>query len=798
MKAKHILSLLLLIGPFLMFSQSYTLSGLVKDTANNPVSYSNIVLLAVQDSTLVSGAISDEKGFFKLDNITPDKYVLKTSFLGYKTVLLPVDLSNDLTMDVVLSQDSEALQEVEITAQRPTLKRETDRLVFNIENTSLTEGNIWDILKNTPGVLMMNDKVLVKNSSNIIYLINGKRVRLSGYELEQLLSGSSAEAVQAIEVITNPSAAYDADGDAIINIKMSKNLIAGYRGSLYNNYTQGEYPRNLTGTSHFFKSKKISLYAGYSYDLKTINRVNEETVHFIENNASVGSWNSDLDRNTRSKSHNANLNFDYTINDKNTLSISGNTSIVPYWKRITQSFTQAVDSTFSSTNKTADRKVNIAATIDYVYKSKKGTELSFSAHHTNFDYERSQVVATDYRTPSNTLLRSNAFRTAADQVIQIYSAQSDLALPLKKNGTFSLGVKMSSINSKSNIAQLLTNNNSEVLDMDNSGLFKYKEDNLASYLNFKKTWNKWDLSLGLRTEYTQGDGRLESNTNQTNTYDYLEWFPSFNLTHTFNPNHSLGMGYNRRIERPTYANLNPFKFYLNDNSYVEGNPNLNPTITQIATLTYTIKDTYTFEAYYRIIDHAVAELTIQDNTNNQIKYLATNLKQNVDFGLDFSTYTSLSKRWNVYLINSIFKDKAEYFDDTNSLRSQTKWSMYTNCINYFSFLKDNSLTADVSLLYISPVIDGPAEVTSRAQVDFGLKKSFNKGKWTLSLRASDIFLTSDFTVKNQYGSQDNQYYAKFDNRWVQLGLRYKFGNTKLQTNQNTKELRERDRLENNH
>ena len=779
------------------FTQEFYISGKVSDNKSKPIVYANVVALNVQDSTIVAGSLTDENGVFEISVQEANRYLLKTSFLGYETLYKTVEPNSKEQLSITLLEKLESLNEVQITVKRPTLKRESDRLIFNVERTSLTEGNIWDILKSTPGVLMMNDEILVKNSSNIIYLINDRRIYLSGDELQQLLSGRAADAVQSVEVITNPSAKYDADGDAIINIKMSKNLVAGYNGSIFNNFTHGYYPRNSIGTSHYFKSKKTSLFAGYSYNVSKLKRENTEEINFIEDNMTGGNWDTDIDRDTWSRNHNANLNFDYFINNKSTFSISGNASITPYWKRETNAFTQALDSTFSSLNNTEDNKLNIALNADYVYKSSKGSRLSFNAHHTNFEYDRFQDVITDYRDDGNSFLRSNSFETTSDQNIKIYSAQTDLLVPFKHNGSFEIGLKTSNIDSKSDINQILTNNNSETFDLNNSGIFNYDENNIAGYINLSKKWENWDLSLGLRGEYTEGKGILESSTDDMNSFDYLKWFPTFNLSHAFNEKHSLGIGYNRRIERPTYARLNPFKFFFNDNSFVEGNPNLQPTITQIATLTYTINETFTFEAYYRIIDDMMTELGLQDNLNNQIKYLAVNLKQNIDFGLDFSTYTKLTNKWNIYVVTSVFKDEAEFFDENNELDTQSRWSTYINCINYFSFLKDDSLTADLSFLYISPIIDGPALISERAQLDFGLKKSFGKGNWILSLRASDIFQTSDFTVKNQYGNQDNQYYALFDNRWIRLGLRYKFGNTRLQTNENIKEFEERDRLKTN-
>ena len=645
----------------------------------------------------------------------------------------------------------------------------------------------------------MNDQVFVKNSPSGIYLINDRRVHLSGTDLQQLLSGSAADAVKSVEVITIPPAKYDAEGDVVINILMSKNLISGYNGSLYSNYTQGIYPRYSGGTSNFFKSKKTNLFLGYGFNWLKVSRINNEEIKFIENNAIVGNWDTDIDRNTLSKNHNAKINFDYFIDDKNTFSISGNANILPYWKRSTNSFTQAIDSTFNSLNNTNDDKFNIAVNADYVYESKNDNKLSFNFHHTYYDYDRFQEVNTEYKDQNNDFLRSNSFNTSSNQEIKIYSGQSDLEMPFKENGLLELGFKASSIDSNSEINQLLTSSNTEIIDLANSGIFNYEENNIAGYISFSKEWEKWNLSLGLRTEFTEGTGDLEGLSSETNKFDYLKWFPNGNITRKFNENNTLVISYNKRIERPGYSDLNPFQFFLNDNAFVAGNPNLLPSITEFLTLSYTLNTAFTFEVYYRKATNPFSELSFQNNESKQIKYIASNLNQNIDFGFDFSTYTPISSNWTTYAVTSIFKDEAEFFDieNNNSLETNEQWSFYANWINYFSFLEDKSLSADLSILFISPIIDGSKEVSTRAQLDFGIKKSFNKGKWILSMRASDLLQTSDFNVSNNYNNQDNQNYAKFDNQWLRLGLRYKFGNTKLQTNESIKELEERDRLNTN-
>lgn len=789
-------TLLFLFFQLCCFSQDITLTGVVKDVNNQPIEFANIVLSSAQDDSILKGTTSNESGEFIFENITAGAYKLQISFIGFQTYNQELNISSDSILnDIVLQVSTEALNTVNIIAKTPTFTKQSDRIIFNIEQTSLTEGSMMDVLKSTPGILIMNDEISVRNSSNIIYLINDKRVYLSGNDLQQLLSGTSANNVQEVEVITNPPAKYDAEGAAVINIKMSKNLITGYNGSLFGNYTQGIYPRYSAGMSHFYKTDKLNVFANYAYNQEKINRYNSGTVNFIENGSKVGQWKDEVDRNTSSKTHNATINIDYDINDYNTLSFSANGSLTPYWKRKTEMETQAIDSSFTSLNDTDDSTTNLAFNVDYVNESKSGHTLSVNLHHTNYDYDRYQDISSQYFDMNNLFSRENQFYSDSDQKTYIYSGQADYSLPLETIA-LEMGVKVSQIDSRSKVLQVNYTNALEEIDYDNSGVFNYNELNYAAYISGSKSWENWQLSAGLRGEYTNAEGDV-SNTNTTNTFDYFKLFPTVNITHDFNENHSLGLSYGKRIQRPTYSSLNPFKYYFNDYTYLQGNPNLQPTISQLATLSYTFKQTYTFELYYRYEDNPTSELVFQENNSNQLFYLPVNLDKSVDFGFDFMTYKPITNVWSIYFINSIFHETA-YFNalqSGNTIETNETWALYSNFMNFFTFLEDRSLNADVSILYMSPMINGSSDVSSRTQVDIGVKKSFKDGKWVASLKASDIFRTTDFTVKNKYLNQDNSYYSRFDNQWVRVGLRYNFGNTRLTTNEKeAKALKERNRL----
>ncbi|WP_299776547.1 outer membrane beta-barrel family protein [uncultured Formosa sp.] len=791
------LTYLFFLCSYFCVSQEIKFSGQVVDKNNTPISYANVMLVNTVDNSKIKGTITTETGHFFIQYIEAGTYILEVSFIGYSGYTLEILLDANKKLEpIVLNEFNEALDAVNLFATRPTFKKLSDRLIFNIEDTSLTEGSVMDVLQSTPGILIMNDQISVKNNSNIIYLINNKRVYLTGEDLQQLLSGTNATYVQSVEVITNPPAQYDAEGAAVINIIMSKNLIIGYNGSVYTRYTQGMYPRVRVGTSHFYKTDKLSVFANYSYGDRKKNRINTSEIHFIEDDVVVGQWNDKIDRNTESRMHDANANIDYAINDANLLSFSTNVSITPYWNRLADMTTEAIDSSFVSQNIINDSKTNAAFNLDYLNTSESGNTFTVNLHHTNYDYERDQDMSSKYYNIDNVFTRENMFNSTSIQHTYIYSAQADYNITLKEDIAFNSGAKVSLIDSKSNVNQFYLEDNRFIIDALNSGIFNYQETNYAAYVNASKTWKTWSVSAGLRGEYTDAKGDVSS-IYELNKFDYFKLFPTVNISHDFNEKHSLGLSYGKRIERPTYSDLNPFKYYFNDYTYLQGNPNLNPTLSHLTTLSYTLNGSYTFEAYYRYEKDPTSELVFQENETKQIIYLPTNLDKTVDYGFDFMTYQSFTDIWSVYVINSIFYQKS-YFNavqSENMLETNQSWSMYTNIMNFFSFTEDRSLSGEISLLYISPMINGSSNVSSRTQVDLGLKKSFNNGKWVASLKLSDIFKTTNFTVKNKYLNQDNTYHNRFDNQYFRLGLRYNFGNTKLSTNEKEdKELNERNRL----
>lgn len=808
MNLKLIVSLIFLFS-LTSLAQQLSVNGHVKDENNQPIAFCNVTLTEVLNTSAVLGATTNEDGNFIIDNLKHIDYLLKISFLGYETYQDSINLKKNLSIEsIILKEQTQNLEGVTIIAKRPTVQRLADRLVFNVENSTLSNGNVLDVLKNTPGVLVFDGAISIKNSTPTVY-INDRKVHLSSTEIKQLLEGSSASNIKSIEVITNPPAKYEAEGGSVLNINMNKGLSPGYNGSIFGTYKQGEkYPKYSLGTSHFFKSEKIDAYINYNLSPRKDYRHNSESINFIENNQITSSWETDFKRTRASSNHTLNSNIDFKINKNNTLGFSTNILVSPKnhtttdVASITDVFNavNTLDSIFKTNNHIEDQLTNLAFTLDYTHQFKKeGEQLSLSAHHTNYDYLSNQLVNTDYFfADRTTLIRNNTFQTVSDQKIALYTGQIDYELPINETSLFEMGAKFSNIASESQLIQYNYENGLPVIDTNNSDTFLYDELNYAGYASYSKDWDTWSIKGGLRTEYTDRTGNSLS-VNVVNKANYFKIFPSFYLSHALNDNNTLYFNYNKRIYRPGYSELNPFKYYLNDNTYKTGNPELLPEIDDVLTLGYTFNKKYTFEAYYRYESNPTLEITFQDNTENILKLINTNIDRNISYGLDFMTYTKIVDNWNLSVFSSLFYTEGQFIaeESNNAVFTKDKWSFISQIINYFSFLKDKSLTADLSYLYISPIVDGPSDYSSRHGLDITLKKTLWKEKGSLSIGVTDIFNTQNFTQTNKYLNQDLFLKSRLENRLIIVGFNYKFGNTRLETNEKAIELEERDRLNSN-
>lgn len=785
-----------------LFAQEFKISGIVTHTEDSEISFANMLLYAAVDTSFVKGSVSDENGFFYIDKVPPAAYLLKASYMGNHSPFIKVDVESDVDIgQISVDSKAQALSEVVVVLQKPTLEKKVDRLVFNIENTALSEGNIWEVLKSTPSVFVMNNEITVKGEKGVQILINDKKVNLPSEDILNLLNGTSANGIRAIEVITTPPAKYDAEGGTMINIKMSKNLIAGYNGAIFNRYTQGTFPQHTLGTNHYFKGEKLETSFNYSYSQRKELTNYTDITNFMENGAITDIWTSDLEVIDRANRHNASIFLDYNFNTNNRLSFSTITSFTPkfigrdYSETVIQEPNKPDSRSFFTKNDSQLSSVNTAFYLDYENRlNDKGAHLSLNTHYTYYDYDKNQELETDYYDETKTIVNENAFSTINLQRTDLYSIQADYSTPLGESFNLESGFKYALTSSESDISQQGFNREQPGIDPTEDGQFLYDENIYAAYASVDTKWENWSFKSGLRAELTKTKGDFSLDNNDIGK-DYLELFPTIYFQYTPNEKHQLGLNFKRSIIRPNFSSINPFQIFQSSNSVVEGNVNLRPSFKNSAIFSYTYNKDYTFELFYRYHKNAISLFTFQDNESKLLRFVTDNLDREMAYGLDFTYRKEILKSWDTYLLSSYFYASERFNDRNTAIRIDNNlWTLLVQFKNNLTFLEDKSLSASLNFTYVSPIIVGNSKQREYTDWEIALKKNLWGKKATISLTLSDVFNQFKLHNTRNYADQYNISYYRPDSRAFTLGFRYNFGNMGIRDNYKYKDIEERDRL----
>lgn len=795
--------LFILLLPYVFFSQN-SVSGNIQNQEKAPVAFANVILLSAEDSTSVyKGSISEDNGSFLIENVEDNTYLLKISFVGYKESLQKVIVKGNTNIPLItLEEASDALDEVVVNARKPKITRKIDRLVFDVENTTLSTGNTYEVLKRTPGVILSQGNLLVKNRPATVY-INDRKVYLSSQELQQLLEGFSAENIKSVEVITNPPAQYDAEGGAILNIKTSKNISIGYKGSLNASNTIAIVPKYNIGTSHYYKTDWLNAYASYNYNQRDLVKKDEGFIEYYTPNGDVDSrWITDFERNTYMYSHNLNTILDFTLSEASTLSLSANIQITPDsdsdingLTNINDS-TNSLDSLFTTDSRLHSQTDNIL--LAATYSTTLGEEGTFSAigNYINYDNSQFQHIMTNYFEEDGSFLRNNSFTTEAMQNSEIYTGQVDISTPLGST-SFESGLKYSSLRTESGQDYFDTNTGTRQFSEELSDELDYEEDIYAAYASMSKDWEKWSLKLGLRGEYTDVQGVSES-MGLVNSQDYFELFPTFYLNYNASEDHSFGMEYSRRITRPRFENLNTYRYFLNENNFQDGNPDLMPAISNMLKLSYSYKNKLYFDLYWDKANNAIATIPFQDNENRNLRSSSLNMDFSQQYSFDISYYDYLNDWWSVSAYTSFFYMQNDFpaLESGGQIVTNDTFGAYIYAGNFFTLSKDGTFSGEVTTTYIPDYVVGSYEFEeSQFGLNFGFRKTFFDSRLVSTVNVEDIFNTMNMPLRSQYLNQNNSFFAMPESRMIRFGVTYKFGNFKLGDNKRAITAEESARLE---
>ncbi len=784
-------------------AQNFEVTGTIKNGEDQNIPFASVFLLKVSDSTMVRGVSADDNGMFTFKNVTPSTYLIKASYIGRSSNLIGLDVSKDIVLGaLIIDQSTENLEEVIVTSMKPKIERLTDRLVFNIENSVVSQGSSWDVLKRTPGVIAMQENLMIRGQAATVY-INDRKVQLSSDEIRELLENYSAGHIKQIEVISNPPAKYDAEGGPVLNIVTNKNISMGYKGNISSTYTQSIFPKYTLGTSHFYKTEKLNLFASYIHGPRKDFKNTESAINFMDDTGVFSRWITDYDKTTKAKSHTAQLNLDYAINDRNTIILASSASISPNKTFDNMQFTEMrngqgqLDSTFVTQSDLLENKNNFSTDLTYEYSFKEEGSLVLNGHFTKYKGDNTQNAQSDYFNVDNEFMRTFGFYTDADQDIEIFTTQLDLTTTI---GIFDFetGLKGSFINSDSGIAYYNTTNDEKVLISNLSDDYRYEEQVYAGYFSLSKDWEKTSFKAGLRAEQTKSTG-FSTSLSEINDLMYFELFPTVHLNYKPHDNHSFAFDYSRKLTRPRYEELNPFRYYINENNFSEGNPNLSPSFSHNFNLNYTLNEEFYFDLYYRDNGKYISSLAFQDNQNLVLRDITQNVLESTSYGLDFTYGKSVTNWWYLYTYISFFHEDETFIALESNDQTVTNEvnGAYIDLTNYLNLSKDGTFKGEIGLTYLSGFLEGSYTQEESTNLTLGLRKTLWNKRAVLSLQANDLLNKVNSRISSKYLNQDNSYLTRPETQYVRLGFTFNFGNFRLEDNKRDIDKIERDRLSDN-
>ncbi|UIR56182.1 TonB-dependent receptor family protein [Sphingobacterium sp. SRCM116780] len=789
---KYLLGLLLV--PFLAQAQVKQLSGMVFTQAGVPLADATIVLL---DSAYqpVQESKASVTGRFDLSIKNNSRYYLTLSHLNYqsKEIYFRGDTVQAI-WSIALVPNATTLEEAQVTGARPKVIRKVDRLEFNVQNSNLSSLNSWDILKRTPMVMVNGSTISVRGNQKIVVLINERKVMLTGDELKTLLENTTGSDVQSIEVITNPPAKYEAEGSTIINIKLLKSQLYGYRGVLLALAEQSNYGKQLFGLTQYYKNEKFNFRGTYNYGRGTYARYGTDFVYYPNEQAS---WESTMTRIDENKNQNSYVfSMEYTPDTTWSINMGLNGYYGPKSTGLYEVPTVIYDkahvpesSYLTKNDHLESNKINNL----YLQVNKKinpNWSVNWSSYFTTSRKGNNQDVLTDLKfkdqEPTSTRFISNN-----DNKNQLFSTQLDFTANIKDLAV-EFGGKFSDVTTKSTLLFSDDVSGSVQERPDKSNVFDYDEQNFAVYTSMSYKWKKWSWKAGLRTENTVLNGVVTEPADQ-NHQNYWALFPTFYAQYNTEKEYQWGFSYGKRISRPAYSWLNPAKSYYNLFAYFQGDPRLRATIIHNLNLTLT-KNAWNVDLFYRYEKWPSMEISIQDNSSHQLMYHYTNIKKGQGAGLDLSKSFQFTKTWSLNTQLEAMYNENYYQDQADQLHKNKVWIGNGNISSTYTLDKNSGWNLEIGNTFTSPTIQGPFKITGYSSTYLMTNRKFLHKRLEVNLSFMDIFKTEQIKVSSLYADQNNYYKDYRDTRKVNLTLRYHFGNQKIKSSNQPARTEEQGRL----
>ncbi|RYF25426.1 MAG: TonB-dependent receptor [Flavobacteriales bacterium] len=757
-------------------------SGMVKTSSGKPIVYASVALKQ-SDDKIFKGVLTDSVGRFVFANVPNGKYKLVISSMGHISSIVPSFEVSDTKhvhefTAIKLEDDAKQLNAVTISAQKKIIEQSMDKMTLNVENSILAEGNTaLELLERAPGVKIDSDgKISLKGRTGVTVMMNGKLTYLSATELAVLLKSTNSSSISKIEIINSPSSKFDAAGNAgIINIVMKKNQVKGLNGSVSANGGAGRNARYGGGFNLNYRSTNFNVYGNYNYAYRGETEYLDFIRRFTDGQVATSRTSTQrTETNEPLNTHNFRVGIDYDLDSNNVISFLINGNLGKYihdseTSNLIRNSQGNLLSDMLTQNYDKQSWESLTFNLNYLHRfAKKGRELSadidFAPNRFSSNLNLDTYTRPNADFPSGDFARR---RGTVPAKTDVYVAKIDYTDVLNDKIKLEAGAKSSFIQADNNLVYHQFINNDWQYDATSSNHFRYKEQIHAGYLNLMAEFGKTSIQAGLRGEYTSTNGN-QITTNTVFTRDYFQLFPNVAVNQNLNTNNQIQLSYSRRVERPNYSHLNPFRMFRDPSLYYEGNPYLKPELTQNIVFNHVFKSRFTTSLNYSRTSDVITWVTGQNDATNTTFEAPKNLPSLTNYGISVTAQVDYFKWWSGTNFANVFRNEYNLADEH---KKQTSFTVNTQ--NSFKIAK--GFTSELNAFYNSSSVYGIITERSYWAVSAAFQKSVLNDKGSIKLAINDIFQTNNYRNDTRY--QNINMYSRIwiDSRRAILSFTYRFG-----------------------
>ena len=782
MKTLYLLPILWVFSPAI--NAQVNLKGTVQDSLGKALPFVSVAVLKT-DSSLVKATATNEQGEFNFEKINARKYIIRVFSVGFlKKYTQVFEVKNeDLTLPkILLSETAIQLKEVQVTTKRPFIEQQIDRMIINVANSIVSSGSTaLEVLTKAPGITVdfQREQIELKGKDGVAVQIDGKLSYLSGPDLVGMLRSMSSDNIDKIEIITNPSARYDAAGNSgIINIRLKKNINLGTNGLFTLGVGTGQYYRTRSSVQFNHRSEKLNIFGNYSFS-----KGGNFWDLTLERNQPDGNLRNYVNQKTHlildDLGQNAKAGMDYLLTKNTTVGIvwtgfwtnhneNGNADFEVRRLPIEPIYFQ------TSTQKTFYTNAqNQLGNLNFQHNFSNKSQLSTDLDIGHFKRDNNDLNTNVLVLENGAVLPLAQLINATNTIINFLTIKADYSLPISTLWKIETGFKYAKVLYVNDIKLSSGEKSKTVIDPNLSSHFEYDEQVNAGYFSFSGKINKIELQAGLRLEHTHSVGNLNI-PSQIKTRDYLNWFPSLFLSKPISEKENLIFSYSYRIDRPNYQNLNPARGFVDLYAISQGNIDLRPQYTHSLELRYAHKSGF----FGSLVSNFITDWVLAINNvtdGNKIIRQSQNLGDAQSYILTFGMPFTISKAWQMQtsLLGLYNQFQFEYEGKNYSNKNFSGRLNFNN-----GFTLGHGWTAELNGWVNSPRINTIQEIPWLSNFDTGLQKTVNQ-KVKLKLSLQNIFFTpAVITVINGVSSYQNDR-LQLDTRILMLNMNYIFGNQKV-------------------